>query len=84
MEIDIKKLLESNVQALVDIPEKVVIEEHASDYITIYRLNVDPSDIGKVIGANGSIAKSLRRILGAIGGKIKKKLILDIIQKKDR
>ena len=81
MEIDVRELLELNVRAIVDEPEKVVVTEHSGGgHVVIY--TVETENVGQVIGSNGSIAKSLRRLLTAISGKMKKKLILDISQNK--
>ena len=67
------------VQSLVDHPEEVKIQEIESDKGTIIELRVSPSDIGKVIGKNGRIAKSLRTILTAAGTKEGKSLSLEIV-----
>ena len=79
MEITTKELLELNIKALVDIPEKVVVEEFINNYVIVYRLSVDQSDIGKVIGKHGRIAKAIRTILSASSSKSGKRVVLEIL-----
>jgi predicted RNA-binding protein YlqC (UPF0109 family) len=47
----------------------------------ILELKVAPEDIGKVIGKQGRNVQSIRVILGAAGMKLKKRFILEIIEK---
>ena len=46
---------------------------------TIFELKVATSDIGKVIGKNGRIAKAIRTILNAAIAKSGKRISLDIL-----
>lgn len=74
-----KALIETIVQPLVDHPEivKVDMKEEASK--VIYHLTVHPDDVGKVIGKNGRIAKSIRTVVYAAGSNTKKRIYLDIM-----
>ena len=67
------------VQSLVDNPEDVKIQQIDSEKGIIIELRVAPADIGKVIGKNGRIAKSLRTILSAAGVKEGKTYSLEIV-----
>lgn len=64
---------------LVDKPESVQVKEIVGEKETVLELRVDPGDIGKVIGKNGRIAKSLRTILTAAATKEGKVYSLEII-----
>lgn len=64
---------------LVDKPEAVQVKEIVGEKETVLELRVDPGDIGKVIGKNGRIAKSLRTILTASAIKEGKMYSLEII-----
>ena len=55
-----KELVEVIAKALVDNPEEVVVTEKEDGKITTIELHVAPSDMGKVIGKQGRIAKSVR------------------------
>jgi predicted RNA-binding protein YlqC (UPF0109 family) len=75
-----KDLLQQIVQAMVDYPERVEIAEISSEGAETKILEVvtHPSDIGKVIGRQGSNAIALRTILKAIGGARQERYWLEI------
>ena len=54
-----KQLVEVIAKALVDNPDEVVVTETQKDKAIIVNLKVASSDIGKVIGKSGRIAKSI-------------------------
>jgi predicted RNA-binding protein YlqC (UPF0109 family) len=64
---------------LVDKPESIQIKEITGEEVNILELRVDENDIGKVIGKNGRIAKSLRTILAAASAKAGKTYNLEIV-----
>ncbi|HMV45448.1 MAG TPA: KH domain-containing protein [Leptospiraceae bacterium] len=72
-------LLRYVVSFLVDKPDAVNVREVQADSETILELMVAPEDIGKVIGRNGRIAKSLRTLIAASGAKEGKNYSLEII-----
>ncbi len=67
------------VKALVDEPDEVEIHVVEGEKSTIFELKVATSDIGKVIGKNGRIAKAIRTILNAAIAKSGKRISLDIL-----
>ncbi|EFF69536.1 hypothetical protein BUTYVIB_00048 [Eshraghiella crossota DSM 2876] len=74
-----KELVEVIAKALVDNPDEVVVTETVKDKATIIELKVAKSDIGKVIGRQGRIAKSIRSVVKAAATKEDKKVIVDIM-----
>ena len=73
-----KELVELIAKSLVDYPDEVVVKETIDgDTITI-ELNVAGDDMGKVIGKQGRIAKSIRTVVKAAASKVDKKVIVDI------
>ena len=76
-----KDLLQSLIEKLVDNPKDVSIEEITNNSeITKYRITVNPSDVGKVIGKKGKNLGALRTIFQAIGAKEskgKKRIIIE-------
>lgn len=74
-----KELVEVIAKALVDNPDEVVVTETVKDKATIIELKVAKSDIGKVIGRQGRIAKSIRSVVKAVATKEDKKVIVDIM-----
>jgi predicted RNA-binding protein YlqC (UPF0109 family) len=75
-----KELLNQIVQALVDNPEQVKINEIESVQTVVLELSVAKSDMGKIIGKQGKTANAIRAILNAASGKAGKKHILEIVE----
>ncbi|MCD8222431.1 MAG: KH domain-containing protein [Clostridiales bacterium] len=73
-----KELVEVIAKALVDNPEEVVVNETEKDGEIQIELKVAPSDMGKVIGKQGRIAKAIRSVVKAAASKEEKKVIVDI------
>ena len=60
-----KELVEVMAKALVEHPEEVSVIESEQNGETIIELKVAPSDMGKVIGKQGRIAKAIRSVVKA-------------------
>ncbi|MGD9365299.1 MAG: KH domain-containing protein [Desulfobacteraceae bacterium] len=75
-----KELIHYIVQALVDNPEAVSVNEIEGSQTTVFELSVAKSDLGKVIGKQGRTAQAIRTILMAVSAKIKKRMVLEIIE----
>jgi predicted RNA-binding protein YlqC (UPF0109 family) len=75
-----KELIEQIAKALVDRPEEVSVSEIEGERTTVYELRVAQSDLGKVIGKQGKTARSIRTILAAVGTKIGKRCVLEILE----
>ena len=75
-----KELVEVIAKALVEKPEEVVTTETETDNTIIVELKVDPSDMGKVIGRQGRIAKATRAVVKAASSKSDKKVVVEILQ----
>ena len=74
-----KELVEVIAKALVDHPEDVVVNERMEKKTTILEVRVADSDMGKVIGKQGRIAKAIRSVVKAAAAKEDKKVIVDIM-----
>ena len=74
-----KDLVEYIVKALVDKPEEVNVNVIEGEKNTMVELRVAPDDIGKVIGKQGRIAKSIRVILSVVSVKLGKHITLEIL-----
>lgn len=74
-----KEMLELLVKDLVDNPDKIEIAEKEDGKIITLELKVDPSDMGKVIGKQGKIAKAIRVLMKAYAVKENKKVNVEII-----
>lgn len=60
-----KELVEVIAKALVDNPDEVVVTEKQDGKSLILELHVAQSDMGKVIGKQGRIAKAIRSVVKA-------------------
>ena len=73
-----KALVEVITKALVDNPESVVVTERTEGKTIVIEVKVAESDMGKVIGKQGRIAKAIRSVVKAAAAKEDKKVIVDI------
>jgi len=60
-----KELVEVIAKALVDNPSEVVVSERKDGKNIVVELHVAQSDMGKVIGKQGRIAKAIRAVVKA-------------------
>jgi hypothetical protein len=58
-----KDTLHFIVSSIVDNPDAVQIDEHEEEGITIYTLTVHKDDMGKVIGKEGKVIRSIRNVM---------------------
>ncbi|HBC92089.1 MAG TPA: KH domain-containing protein [Pelotomaculum sp.] len=74
-----KELVEILAKALVDQPDKVVVDLVEKDKSIVIELRVAQEDMGKVIGKQGRIAKAIRMVVKAAAAKQNKKVIVEIV-----
>jgi len=75
-----KDLVEVIAKSLVENPDKVVVTQKEDDKAITVELRVAQSDMGKVIGKQGRIAKAIRSVVKAASAKETKKVLVDIVQ----
>lgn len=75
-----KELVEVIAKSLVDHPDEVVVTEKETDKSITVVLKVASDDMGKVIGKQGRIAKSIRTVVKAAATKDDKKVVVEIMQ----
>lgn len=73
-----KQLIEMIVKPLVDFPEDVHVNVNEEDQRITYYLTVNKTDMGKVIGKQGRVAKAIRTVVYAAGSSQQKKIFLEI------
>ena len=76
----VKELVEVIAKSLVENPDEVVVTQKESGKTTVIELKVDPSDMGKVIGKQGRVAKAIRSVVKAAASKDDRKIVVDILQ----
>lgn len=75
-----KELVELIARALVDNPESVEVNQVEGEQSIIIELKVAPDDMGKVIGKQGRIAKSIRTIVKAAATRDSRRVVVEIIE----
>jgi len=73
------ELLAELARRLVDEPDAVRVEQEEGDDVVVLRLFVAKDDVGKVIGRQGRIARALRQIVRAAGGRDRRRVLLEIM-----
>ena len=74
-----KELLIYIAQNLVDNPDEVTVTERETESETVFELRVNPSDMGKVIGRQGRIAKEIRALMRSVAQRQGKRISVDIV-----
>ena len=75
-----EELLISITKGLVDNPDAVSVDVNEPDEegVVVYHLHVAESDMGRVIGKQGRIAKAIRTIVRSAAGKVEQKVAVEI------
>ena len=74
-----KEILEILIKGLVEKQDQVTITEKTEEKQTVYEVKVAESDMGKVIGKQGRIAKSIRTVMKSVAGKEHKKIVIEFL-----
>lgn len=74
-----KELVEVIAKALVDNPDEVTVTQKEDGKNLIVELHVAASDMGKVIGKQGRIAKAIRSVVKAASSKDNKRVDVEIV-----
>lgn len=76
---NLKELLQVLVESLVDDPEGVQINEIAGQRNNIYEIRVAPGEVGRVIGKQGALARSIRTIMAGAAAKQGRRATIEIL-----
>jgi predicted RNA-binding protein YlqC (UPF0109 family) len=75
----VEELLEYLAKRLVDKPEEVRVVRAEREGTVVLELHVAQEDVGKVIGRQGRIARALRTLVRASGGRRHERAVLEIV-----
>jgi len=75
-----KDTLHFIVSAIVDNPDVIVIDEHEEDGMTNLTISVAPEDMGKVIGKEGKVIRSIRNIMKIKAMKFDKRIRISLAE----
>jgi len=76
----LKDIVEIFAKTLADKPDQVQVREIEGERTVVIELRVAPEDLGKIIGRQGRIARSLRLLLTAMARKQNKRAVLEILE----
>ncbi len=74
-----KEILETIIKNLVSNTEAVSINEVQGDKSIVYEVKVAEGDMGRVIGKEGKVAKSIRTVIKAIASKEGKRVTVEFL-----
>jgi len=76
---DVRALVEQIAKALVDAPDEVSVDQVDGE-TTVFTLKVAPSDLGKILGRQGRVARAIRSLVNAAGIRAHKRFALEILE----
>lgn len=74
-----KEILETLIKSLVENTEEVTITEKEEGKTILFEVKVAEADMGKVIGRQGRVAKSIRTVMKSVAGKEHKKVVVEFL-----
>ena len=75
-----KELLEVIVRNLISSQSEITITQEEDENTITLKLKVDKEDIGKVIGKNGKVIRSIRTVVKAGAFNTKKRIAVEIVE----
>ena len=75
-----KDILELIILNLVEDKDAVEVKETDNEKSILLEVKVSKNDMGKVIGKQGRLAKSIRTVIKSIAGKEHKKVIVEFVE----
>lgn len=74
-----KEILETIIANLVENKDAIEIKETADEKSVLFEVEVSEGDMGRVIGRQGKVAKSIRTVMKAVAGKEHKRVTVEFI-----
>lgn len=74
-----KEILEVIIKNLVDNKDSVEINEVNGEKSVVFEVKVAEGDMGKIIGKQGRLAKSIRTVIKAVANKENKRVTVEFI-----
>lgn len=81
---ELKQLIFDVVSRIVDHPDEVEVNVIPTTYKLIAELHTNPGDVGQVVGRGGEIAKALRSVVAAFGGRAKIRCEVEYVTEREK
>jgi len=75
----IKDMVEYIAKSLADRPDEVEVSESMGESVVMIELNVASEDMGRMIGRKGRTINAIRSVARVLGGKMNKKVSVEIV-----
>jgi len=75
-----KELVQYLAKSLVNNPDAVEVKETEGENASVFELKVAKEDLGRIIGKQGRMAKSIRTLLNAAASRTNRKVVLEIVE----
>ena len=80
----IKDTLKILIESIVDEPESITITEKEENGLKTYEVYVQEKDMGRIIGKEGKMAKSIRTIIKSIASKNKQNVTVEFMENRGK
>ena len=77
----VRQFLEFIIRQLVEFPDEVMLSEIPSGRLTVFRLQMRQTDVGRIIGRNGQTIRAIRALLSSAAARHGQKATLDIMSR---
>jgi uncharacterized protein len=74
-----KEALTYIVSSLVEKSDEVSLDSYEDGNVIRFKINLNPSDRGRIIGKEGKVIKAIRNFLQSVAHKTGKKIFIDIL-----
>ncbi len=75
-----KQFLEFVIRHLAEFPDEVILSEIPNGNATVFRLRMRQSDVGRIIGRNGSTIQGIRALLSSEAAGHNQRATLEIVE----
>lgn len=75
-----RQFLEFIIRHLVEFPDEVMLSEIPDGRMTLFRLQMRQTDVGRIIGRNGQTIRAIRALLASAAARHGEKATLDIVE----
>lgn len=78
--LPLRELVTYLARSLVEHPDQVEVREVEEPDALVLEVKVADSDLGRIIGKQGRTAKAIRTVLSAASAKLRRRVILEILE----